>query len=210
MASISAEFIQITEPYHALSSGSVFGYLLRKQNCKHFYSYILSYEANPKGTAFQWIWWAVKVMSLLKCYTAVPWTWWSISTLHIYPLMAESQLTLSNIKETPWLLVRKRTIPTERPPLVGEVSANFCGWRVSRGHCNRSPRPLICFLDQSRYFSNQVAPQLSSQGWVDPVSDPLLLRKSGSAKNRTWDLWICSQELWPLDHRGGLLSNINI
>jgi hypothetical protein len=28
---------------------------------------------------------------------------------------------------TPWLLVRKRTIPTERPPLVGEVSANFCG-----------------------------------------------------------------------------------
>jgi hypothetical protein len=30
-------------------------------------------------------------------------------------------------KQTPWLLVRKRTIPTERPPLVGEVSANFCG-----------------------------------------------------------------------------------
>jgi hypothetical protein len=25
------------------------------------------------------------------------------------------------------VLVRKRTIPTERPPLVGEVSANFCG-----------------------------------------------------------------------------------
>jgi hypothetical protein len=24
-------------------------------------------------------------------------------------------------------LVRKRTIPTERPPLVGEISANFCG-----------------------------------------------------------------------------------
>jgi hypothetical protein len=24
-------------------------------------------------------------------------------------------------------LVRKRTIPTEKPPLVGEVSANFCG-----------------------------------------------------------------------------------
>jgi hypothetical protein len=24
-------------------------------------------------------------------------------------------------------LVCKRTIPTERPPLVGEVSANFCG-----------------------------------------------------------------------------------
>jgi hypothetical protein len=27
----------------------------------------------------------------------------------------------------PWLVVRKRTIPTERPPLVGEVTANFSG-----------------------------------------------------------------------------------
>jgi hypothetical protein len=36
---------------------------------------------------------------------------------------------------------------------------------------------------------------------VDPVPDPLLLRKSGRAGNRTRDLWICSQELWPLDHR---------
>jgi hypothetical protein len=25
-------------------------------------------------------------------------------------------------------LVRERTIPTEWPPLVGEVSANFCGY----------------------------------------------------------------------------------
>jgi hypothetical protein len=24
-------------------------------------------------------------------------------------------------KQTPWPLVRKRTIPTERPPLVGEI-----------------------------------------------------------------------------------------
>jgi hypothetical protein len=29
-------------------------------------------------------------------------------------------------------LVRKRTIPTERPPLVGEVSANICGPRKQR------------------------------------------------------------------------------
>jgi hypothetical protein len=25
------------------------------------------------------------------------------------------------VKQTPWPLVRKRTIPTERPPLVGEI-----------------------------------------------------------------------------------------
>ena len=31
------------------------------------------------------------------------------------------------LKKTSVALVRKRTIPTERPPPVGEVSANFCG-----------------------------------------------------------------------------------
>jgi hypothetical protein len=30
-------------------------------------------------------------------------------------------------KLNPIVLVRERTIPTERPPLVGEVIANFCG-----------------------------------------------------------------------------------
>jgi hypothetical protein len=30
---------------------------------------------------------------------------------------------------------------------------------------------------------------------VDPVPDPLLLRKYGSAENRIRDVWICSQEL---------------
>jgi hypothetical protein len=38
-------------------------------------------------------------------------------------------------------LVHERTIPTEQPPLVSEVSTNFCGWRVSRGQRNGSPRP---------------------------------------------------------------------
>jgi hypothetical protein len=33
----------------------------------------------------------------------------------------------------------------------------------------------IGFLDRSRYFSIQAAPQLSSRGWVDPVPEPLLL-----------------------------------
>jgi hypothetical protein len=56
---------------------------------------------------------------------------------------------------------------------------------------------ILGFLDRSRYFFFQVAPQLYSGGWVDPIPDPLLLRKSGCAGNWTRDLWICSQELWP-------------
>jgi hypothetical protein len=62
-------------------------------------------------------------------------------------------------------------------------------------------------LDWSCYFFFQAAPQLYSRVWVDPVPDSLLLRKFGSAGNRTLDVWICSQELWPLDHRGGHSSS---
>jgi hypothetical protein len=51
------------------------------------------------------------------------------------------------------------------------------------------------FLNRSRYYFFQVAPQLYSRGWVDPVPDPPLLRNSGNARKRTRDLWICSQEL---------------
>jgi hypothetical protein len=61
----------------------------------------------------------------------------------------------------------------------------------------------LSFQDRSRYFFIQVAPQLSSRGWADPIPDPVLLRQSGSAGNRTRDLRTCSQKLWPLDHRGG-------
>jgi hypothetical protein len=64
------------------------------------------------------------------------------------------------------------------------------------------------FLDRSRYFFIQLVPQSSSRGWVDRVPDPLLFRKSGRAGNRTQDLWICSQELWSLDHRGGRYSSL--
>jgi hypothetical protein len=44
---------------------------------------------------------------------------------------------------------------------------------------------ILGFLDRTRYFFFQVAPQLYSRDWVDPVPDPLLLGKSGSVGNRT-------------------------
>ena len=87
----------------------------------------------------------------------------------------------------------------------------FAHREVSRGQRNGSPRPLISVYRTwiATYFI-QVAPQLTSRGsrgWVHPVPDPRPLRKSGSAGNRTRDLCICSQKLWPLDHRGGRKSN---
>ena len=42
---------------------------------------------------------------------------------HIHSVM----LLKTKTKLNSVALVRERTIPTERPPPVGEVSANFCG-----------------------------------------------------------------------------------
>jgi hypothetical protein len=39
--------------------------------------------------------------------------------------------------------IDRATAACRRTPLVGEVSANFTGQRVSRGQRNESPRPLI-------------------------------------------------------------------
>jgi hypothetical protein len=78
------------------------------------------------------------------------------------------------ITENSMVWVRERTIPTERPPLVGKVIANFCGYRVPRGQRNGSLRPYSRFSRQEPLLFYQVAPQLYSGGWVDSVADPLL------------------------------------
>jgi hypothetical protein len=62
-------------------------------------------------------------------------------------------------------VVRKRTIPTERPPLVGEVSANLLWVEGVAWSAQRIPTAInLGFLYRSRYFFIQVAPQLSSRG----------------------------------------------
>jgi hypothetical protein len=79
----------------------------------------------------------------------------------------------------------KRIIPIERPPFNCEVSANFCEYKGCRVvNTAESYGRNFSLLDQSRYFFFQIAAQLCSRGSVDPVPDPLLLRKSGSAGNR--------------------------
>jgi hypothetical protein len=39
--------------------------------------------------------------------------------------------------------VHERTIPTERPPLVGEVSANFCGINTCSVNCKNELQERI-------------------------------------------------------------------
>jgi hypothetical protein len=62
-------------------------------------------------------------------------------------------------------VVRKRTIPTERPPLVSEVSAKLLRVDGVVWSAQRIPTAVnLGFLDRSRYFFIQIAPQLSSRG----------------------------------------------
>jgi hypothetical protein len=57
-------------------------------------------------------------------------------------------------KKTCVALVRKQTIPTKQPPLIGELSANFCGLEGVTWSMQQIPTAkIIGFLDRSRYFS---------------------------------------------------------
>jgi hypothetical protein len=75
-------------------------------------------------------------------------------------------------KQTPWALVRKRSIPTERPPLVDKILVPpFVDSGMSRGQRGGSLTVVnLSFLDRSRYFFFQVAPHLSSQMLSGPHS----------------------------------------
>jgi hypothetical protein len=55
-------------------------------------------------------------------------------------------------KQTPWPLVRKRTIPTERLPIVDKnLMPSFVDRGLSRGQRGRSPTAVnLSFLDRSR------------------------------------------------------------
>jgi hypothetical protein len=56
--------------------------------------------------------------------------------------------------------VRERTIPTERPPLVGKAFAYRVCQMVSATDRHGS---ILGFLDRSRYYFLQVAPQVYSR-----------------------------------------------
>jgi hypothetical protein len=80
----------------------------------------------------------------------------------------------------------------------------FADRGVSCGQRGGSPTVVnLSFLDRSRYFSFKQLLIYPHKGWVDPVPDLLIFRKSGSSGNQTRDHWVRSQKLLPVDHRGG-------
>jgi CBS-domain-containing membrane protein len=61
-------------------------------------------------------------------------------------------------------LVRERTVPTERKPLVAEVVPTFADRRWHVVSVTDPYGRILGFLDRSRYIFFQVAPQLYSRG----------------------------------------------
>jgi hypothetical protein len=92
--------------------------------------------------------------------------------------------------------VREWTIPTEGLPLVDEVPT----------FADKGCR-MLSFLDWSHYIflssiSSIVLTRLDGPDSRSTTSENLLGLESKP------NLRICSQEPWPLDHRGGWLNNI--
>jgi hypothetical protein len=84
-------------------------------------------------------------------------------------------------------------------PSDRHLSAKLMPTLADRRSAKRIPTAVnLGFLDTEPLLFHWISYSLYSRGWVDPVPDPVLLRKSFNAGNR---IWICSQELWPLDHR---------
>jgi hypothetical protein len=119
--------------------------------------------------------------------------------------VVQRRIWLSKLKKKPNFvaLVRDRTVPIELPPLVGEVSGNF---RIEELQVVSVTDPLWPYSSLSR-----PEPLL----FLSSSSSVVLTRLSGPRSRlttsqkiwwrREWNpvLWICSQELLPLDHRGG-------
>jgi hypothetical protein len=75
------------------------------------------------------------------------------------------QKTNKQTKETPWPESASQLYLPSDSRLSAKLLPTFADREVSLGQCGH----YLSFLDWSRYFFFQVAPQLYSRGWVNPV-----------------------------------------
>jgi hypothetical protein len=137
---------------------------------------VVSVHTHPNGTGELWI--------QLEC---------------LYDELGSHRVLTNSVAVTPQANYTDWATATGRRILV----PTFANRGVSHGQRGGTPAAVnLSFLDWSHYFFSQVAPHFCSGSWLNPVTDPLLFRKSGSAGHRTRDFWISSLEFWPLEHRG--------
>ena len=104
---------------------------------------------------------------------------WVVTWPHVKTLRNSTAiyLTITNNNNSV-ALVRERTIPTERLPPVGEVSANFCGKRGVTWSARRIPTAVnLCFLDRSRYFFYSSSSSIDLMRLSGPRSRPTTTQK---------------------------------
>jgi hypothetical protein len=101
-------------------------------------------------------------------------------------VITQTHIKITKLNSMVW--VRERTIPTERPPFVGEVIANFWGKRVPHGQRDGSLGPYSRFSRQEQLLSlpssSAVVGLLTRPS--GPRSRPTNFQKSGSAGNWIW------------------------
>jgi hypothetical protein len=94
------------------------------------------------------------------------------------------------------------------PPLVGKVSAKFLQIEDATWSARRIPTAL--FSDFWARAATNFSKQLLNYNCMltrlsGPRSRPSTSEKIWQCRESNLGLWICSQKLWPLDHRGGLM-----
>jgi hypothetical protein len=115
--------------YYLIPSKCIF----RSNNCSIMWvgsngntSDLCSEDAQCESRLVQWLFWMTFFARLLRTI----------------PIPIPIHRSLNSVA---W--VCKRNIPTERTPLVSEVSANFCGQSVPHGRRDRSLRPY-CWISR--------------------------------------------------------------
>jgi hypothetical protein len=96
--------------------------------------------------------------------------WTEVMNMNLYTLL------VNKAKKNFVAWNRDRTVPPNDRRLSAILVPTFADWGCHVGNVTDPYGRILGFLDRSRYIFFQVAPQLNSRGWVDPVPDPLLLR----------------------------------
>jgi hypothetical protein len=130
------------------------------------------------------------------------------SSVDFLPRFSETSVTFIRLSLiTLWPYSASELYRPSDSRLSAKLLPNFADRGCRVASATDSYGRILGFLDWSRYYFSQVAPHLYSRGWVDPVPDPQLLRKSGSAVNRTWTSGSVARNSWLLDHRVGRISS---
>jgi hypothetical protein len=123
----------------------------------------------------------LRVLLLIKVPTS---KWWPLS-VKVEKLSDKYLNTENNYADiiSNKICLKLRGMSPRDLRLSAKLAPTFADRRCHVVSVTDPSRIILGFLDRSRYFFFQVAPQLYSRGLVDPVPDPLLLRKSGSVGN---------------------------